>query len=41
MITKFKRMGYREGFSMGAIPQDYRIFAATNKFNVINFDEDG
>lgn len=32
MITKFKRMGYREGFSMGAIPQDYRIFAATNKF---------
>ena len=32
MITKFKRMGYREGFSMWAIPQDYRIFAATNKF---------
>lgn len=32
MITKYKRMGYREGFSMGAIPQDYRIFASTNKF---------
>ena len=32
MITKFKRMGYREGFSMAGVPQDYRIFAATNKF---------
>ena len=32
MITKFKRMGYREGFSMAAVPQHYRIFASTNKF---------
>ena len=32
MIAKFKKMGYDEGFSMAAVPQDYRRFATTNKF---------
>ena len=32
MINKFHSMGYREGFSYGAVPNDYRRFVATNTF---------
>ena len=32
MIKRYHKMGYREGFSYGAIPTDYRRFVSTNKF---------
>ena len=32
MIKRYHKMGYREGFSYGAIPTDYRRFISTNTF---------
>ena len=32
MIKRYHKMGYREGFSYGAIPTDYRRFISTNNF---------
>ena len=32
IIELFKEMGYNFGFSLGAIPNDFRKFVATNKF---------
>ena len=37
MIQKYKKMGYREGFSFSAIPFDYRRFLYNNKFAINAF----
>lgn len=37
-ISKLKKMGYHEGFSLAGIPQDYRRFASTNPFAVKAFE---
>ena len=37
MIKRYHKMGYREGFSYGAIPTDYRRFVFTNNFKLINY----
>ena len=34
MIKNLTSMGYKEGFSLGLIPYDFRRFVATNEFKI-------
>ena len=37
MIKNLTSMGYKEGFSLGSIPYDFRRFVATNEFVTKDF----